>query len=37
VGMYGATGAGVAERDGVSGLVDVIEGTLAKAYGGLGG
>ncbi len=37
VGMYGPTGAGVAERDGVSGLVDVIEGTLAKAYGGLGG
>src|SRR5665213_209635 len=31
------TGAGVAERDGVFGLVDVIEGTLAKAYGGLGG
>ena len=37
VGMYGRTGAGVAERDGVSGLVDVIEGTLAKAYGSLGG
>ncbi len=37
VGMYGPTGAGVAERDGVSELVDVIEGTLAKAYGGLGG
>ena len=37
VGMYGPTGAGVAERDGVSGLIDVIEGTLAKAYGGLGG
>ena len=38
VGMYGPTGAGVAdERDGVSELVDVVEGTLAKAYGGLGG
>jgi 5-aminolevulinate synthase len=37
VGMYGPTGAGVAERDDVSGLVDVVEGTLAKAYGGLGG
>ena len=37
VGLYGPTGAGVAERDGVSGLIDVIEGTLAKAYGGLGG
>jgi 5-aminolevulinate synthase len=37
VGMYGPTGAGVAERDGVSDLVDVIEGTMAKAFGGLGG
>jgi 5-aminolevulinate synthase len=37
VGMYGPTGAGIAEQDGVSGLVDVIEGTLAKAFGGLGG
>jgi 5-aminolevulinate synthase len=37
VGMYGPRGAGVAERDGHMGHTDVIEGTLAKAYGALGG
>jgi 5-aminolevulinate synthase len=37
VGMYGAHGAGVAERDGVMAEVDVIQGTLAKAYGCMGG
>jgi 5-aminolevulinate synthase len=37
VGMYGARGAGVCERDGAMDRVDVIEGTLAKAYGCLGG
>ncbi|MEL6257984.1 MAG: 5-aminolevulinate synthase [Pseudomonadota bacterium] len=37
VGLYGDEGAGVAQRDGVMSRIDIIEGTLAKAYGVMGG
>ena len=37
VGLYGARGAGVAARDGTMGRIDIVEGTLAKAFGVMGG
>jgi 5-aminolevulinate synthase len=37
VGMYGNRGGGVSEREGLADQIDLIEGTLGKAYGVVGG
>ncbi len=37
VGLYGATGAGIAEQEGVAQDIDIIQGTLAKGFGVMGG
>ena len=37
VGLYGEEGAGVTQRDGLADRIDIIEGTLAKGFGVMGG
>ena len=37
VSLYGKEGAGVGERDGIQDKIDIISGTLGKAYGNIRG
>jgi len=37
VGLYGARGAGIAERDGLLDRIDMFQGTLSKGFGSIGG
>jgi 5-aminolevulinate synthase len=37
VGLYGPRGGGLSEREGLAARIDIIEGTLAKGFGSLGG
>lgn len=37
VGLYGARGAGIAERDGLLDRIDMVQGTLSKGFGSIGG
>ncbi|KAK3873695.1 hypothetical protein Pcinc_021313 [Petrolisthes cinctipes] len=37
VGLYGESGAGIADRDGLHHKIDIVSGTLGKAFGNIGG